>query len=111
MDASPTRYDVELHGQLIPAGKLILPMIGSANRDPQQFRDADRFDVNRDPNPHLAFGHGIHSCLGRRSPAWKLGSPWGIFLIEFKGLSLPAMSHGSRARRYMCWPVATADPL
>jgi cytochrome P450 len=59
-----TRYDVELHGQVIPAGKLVLPMIGSANRDPQQFRDADRFDVSRNPNPHLAFGHGIHSCLG-----------------------------------------------
>src|SRR6266542_287801 len=59
-----TRRDVELHGEVIPAGKLVLAMIGSANRDPQQFRDADRFDIRRDPNPHLAFGHGIHFCLG-----------------------------------------------
>jgi cytochrome P450 len=59
-----TRRDVEMHGQVIPAGKLVLPMIGSANRDPQQFRDADRFDIPRDPNPHIAFGLGIHSCLG-----------------------------------------------
>jgi cytochrome P450 len=58
------RRDVELHGQVIPAGNLVLPMIGSANRDPKQFRDPNRFDITRDPNPHIAFGHGIHSCLG-----------------------------------------------
>lgn len=58
------RRDVEVHGQVIPAGKLVLPMIGSANRDPRLFFDAGRFDVARDPNPHLAFGHGIHACLG-----------------------------------------------
>jgi cytochrome P450 len=60
---TPTR-DIELHGQTIPAGRLVLPMIGSANRDERQFADADRFDITRDPNPHLAFGQGIHACLG-----------------------------------------------
>jgi cytochrome P450 len=59
-----TRRDVEMHGEVIPAGKLVLPMIGSANRDPRQFRDAGRFDITRDPNPHIAFGQGIHACLG-----------------------------------------------
>jgi cytochrome P450 len=58
------RRDVELHGQTIPAGKLVLAMVASANRDPRQFPDAARFDITRDPNPHLAFGHGIHSCIG-----------------------------------------------
>jgi cytochrome P450 len=58
------KRDVLMHGQRIPAGKLVLTMVGSANRDPQQFRDPDRFDITRDPNPHLAFGHGIHFCLG-----------------------------------------------
>ena len=56
--------DVKMGGQLIPTGSLALAMIGSANRDPKQFAEPDRFDIARDPNPHVAFGHGIHFCLG-----------------------------------------------
>jgi cytochrome P450 len=59
-----TRCPVEMHGQLIPAGKLVLAMIGSANHDPRPFPDPGRFDIARDPNPHVAFGHGLHFCLG-----------------------------------------------
>ncbi len=58
------RRDVVMHGQTIPAGQLVLAVVGSANRDPRAFPDADRFDITRDPNPHLAFGHGTHFCLG-----------------------------------------------
>ncbi|HTL38945.1 MAG TPA: cytochrome P450 [Kofleriaceae bacterium] len=59
-----TKQAVEMHGVTIPAGKLVLPMLGSANRDPSAFAEPDRFDIGRDPNPHVAFGHGIHFCLG-----------------------------------------------
>jgi len=59
-----TTRDVEMHGQNIPADKLVLPLIGSANRDPKYFPKPDSFDVARNPNPHIAFGHGIHFCLG-----------------------------------------------
>jgi cytochrome P450 len=59
-----TRREVAMHGRLIPTDKLVLVALGSANRDPQQFPEANRFDIGRDPNPHLAFGHGIHFCLG-----------------------------------------------
>ena len=58
------RKDVEVNGKVISPGQLILPIIGSANRDPKQFTEPDRFDITRDPNPHVAFGHGIHACLG-----------------------------------------------
>ncbi len=58
------RQNVEVNGQTIPAGKLTLAMIGSANRDPKVFAEPNRFRVRREPNPHLSFGHGIHSCLG-----------------------------------------------
>jgi cytochrome P450 len=60
---TPTR-DVELRGQVVPAGALVLLMVGSANRDPARFPEPERFDITRDPNPHLSFGHGIHFCLG-----------------------------------------------
>lgn len=59
-----TKCEVELQGRTIPAGVLVLAMIGSANRDPVAFADPDRFDITRLPNPHLAFGHGVHFCLG-----------------------------------------------
>jgi cytochrome P450 len=59
-----TTCDVPMHGQVIPAGKLVLPIVGSANRDPRIFADPERFDITRNPNPHIAFGHGIHFCLG-----------------------------------------------
>jgi len=83
-----TRCDVEMHGQTIPAGKLVLAVIGAANRDPGQFRDAGRFDMARDPNPHLAFGHGIHSCLG--APLARLEAQIALtdFLERVKGFEL-----------------------
>ena len=59
-----TRADVELAGQHIPANQLVLAWTASANRDPAQFPDPDRFDIEREPNRHLAFGHGIHFCVG-----------------------------------------------
>jgi cytochrome P450 len=59
-----TRRELELGGCRIPAGRFVLPMIGAANRDAAQFAEPDRFDIGRAPNPHLAFGHGIHFCLG-----------------------------------------------
>ena len=59
-----TTHDVEMQGHTIPARKVVLAMIGSANRDPAHFADAARFDIARDPNPHIAFGHGVHFCLG-----------------------------------------------
>src|SRR5205823_5491368 len=59
-----TRQTVKMHGAVIPCGKRVLVMIGAANRDPQQFYDPERFDIGRTPNPHLAFGQGIHFCIG-----------------------------------------------
>src|SRR5262249_35786801 len=56
--------EAEMRARLTPAGRRVLPMIGSANRDPRQFPDPGRFDIGRDPNPHIAFGHGLHACLG-----------------------------------------------
>jgi cytochrome P450 len=56
--------DVELHGVTIPAGDRVVLLWASANRDETRWQDADRFDVVRSPQRNLAFGEGIHHCLG-----------------------------------------------
>lgn len=55
---------VDLHGQPMKAGDTVLLLFGSANRDDHAFPDADRFDINRRPERQVAFGRGIHFCLG-----------------------------------------------
>jgi cytochrome P450 len=59
-----TTEPVELGGQAIPAGALVVALIGAANRDPAVFPEPDRFDVTRTGNRHLSFGFGPHFCLG-----------------------------------------------
>jgi pimeloyl-[acyl-carrier protein] synthase len=56
--------DVELGGRLIPKGALVSAVVGAANRDPAHFPEPDRLDLARPDNRHLAFGWGIHFCLG-----------------------------------------------
>jgi cytochrome P450 len=58
------REDVTIAGTTIPRGELMLAVIGSANRDERQFDNPETLDITRDPNKHLAFGKGIHHCLG-----------------------------------------------
>jgi cytochrome P450 len=56
--------DVELDGVTIPAGSTVLIAMADADRDPERFDDPDRFDIRRDARGHIAFGHGLHYCLG-----------------------------------------------
>jgi len=62
--ARVTREDVQIGGVVIPAGEQVIPLFGTANRDPAEFGDPDRFDVTRDASGHLSFGAGVHHCLG-----------------------------------------------
>jgi len=59
-----TTRDLELAGTAIPEGAAVMPIFGSANRDAANFPEPDRFDIDRDTRGHLAFGFGIHFCLG-----------------------------------------------
>jgi cytochrome P450 len=59
-----SNQDQELGGKLIRAGDYLLAITPAANRDPRVFRDPDRLEITRSPNPHVMFGGGIHHCLG-----------------------------------------------
>jgi cytochrome P450 len=138
LDIATERYalqDVEVAGVTIPRGSLVLAVLASANRDERRFTQPDALDLARAPNPHLAFGHGPHYCLGaplarleaqiaigtlvRRLPDLRLAVPpaalsWrrGLFLRGPERLPLAAAAPacagpgGSRARL----PAAVGRP-
>ena len=58
------KEDLEIGGKRIEAGQMVTLSIGGANRDPKNFPDPDRFDIHRELEHNLAFGHGVHFCLG-----------------------------------------------
>jgi cytochrome P450 PksS len=105
------REEVAFAETTIPRGALVLTALGSANRDDRQFSDPDTLDITRTPNRHVAFGQGVHYCLGaplarleaqiafetllRRCPDLRLAVPaerlrWrhGLFLRGVKTLPL-----------------------
>lgn len=56
--------DTEIGGAQVKAGEFVMQLLGAANRDPEKFPDPNTFDIERDTSGHLAFGYGIHFCLG-----------------------------------------------
>lgn len=74
-----TRADVELHGRTIPAGQTVLLVLGAANRDPRVWERPDTLDLSRPVQSHLAFGEGIHHCLG--APLARLEAPIAVSLF------------------------------
>ena len=79
---------------VVPAGDVIFFMTGAANRDPAVFAEPDRFDITRSPNPHLAFGAGIHYCVGAPLARMEAEVAFGQLLRQRPGLALaePASS-------------------
>ena len=88
--------DVEIHGQTVPQGAVMMMLIGAANRDPRQFPpDGEVFDINREQRAHLGFSVGAHYCLGsslarlegrialeeilKRFPEWEVDLPNAVF--------------------------------
>ena len=80
--------DVELGGVAIPAGSVVVCMLASANRDPRRFDDPDHFDITREDNPHLGFGHGIHFCLGAPLARMEAEIALGSLLQRFPAMTL-----------------------
>jgi cytochrome P450 len=80
--------DVPVGDVVIPAGEWVLPATSSANRDPAQFPDPDRLDLNRDTSGHVAFGHGVHHCLGAPLARMEAAVALGALLDRFPRISL-----------------------
>ncbi len=72
----------------VEPGQKIAALLGAANRDPAVFEDADTFRPDRDPNPHLAFGAGVHFCVGAPLARMELVESLGLLLREHPDLQL-----------------------
>jgi cytochrome P450 len=83
-----TTEDMPVGDVVIPAGEWVLPAISSANRDPAQFPDPDRLDLGRDTSGHVAFGHGVHHCLGAPLARMEAEVALGALLARFPRMSL-----------------------
>jgi unspecific monooxygenase len=100
---------VEVGGVVVEPGQKIAALLGAANRDPAVFPDADTFDVRRDPNPHLAFGVGVHFCLGAPLARMELAESLTALFAACPGLRLAGEpeSRGTFVLRgYHAVPVA-----
>ena len=83
-----TTTEVELSGHTIPAGELVVCALPAANRDPALVEDPDRLDITRGAPRHLAFGHGIHHCLGAPLARLEMRIAFPALLRRFPRLAL-----------------------
>jgi cytochrome P450 len=102
LEISSQRYalqDVEIAGVTIPKGDLVGASLTSANRDPQQFEQPDTLDLTREPNRHVAFGQGIHYCLGAPLARLEAQIAFGTLLRRCPDLRLAVSRDVVRWRR------------
>ncbi|MFK0259567.1 cytochrome P450 [Streptomyces sp. NPDC090445] len=90
--------DLDVAGHPVKAGEAVLASLPAANRDPEVFPDPDRLDITREHNPHLAFGHGIHLCLGMELARVEMRSAWRGLVTRFPGLRMAAPPEDIRWR-------------
>ena len=104
-----TTQDVELNGRLIPKGSKVVKWYISANRDEEKFEDADKFRIDRArPRQHVAFGSGIHRCVGDRVAELQLRILWEEILkrdLHFEVLGPPKRLYSNLIRGLLSLPV------
>jgi cytochrome P450 len=99
--ARVTSEEVQIGDVTIPAGETVIPLFGTANRDPSVFADPDRFDVTRAPANHLAFGIGVHHCLGAQLARMELQEAFCGLLGRVPGLRLAVPAEQLRFKHGM----------
>jgi cytochrome P450 len=103
-----TTEGIELGGVAIPEDGLVYVGLGSANRDPKRFECPERLDITRADNAHLAFGHGVHFCLGAPLARLEGTIVIGTLLRRFPDISLACPLSEVRWRPYG-WPLGLAS--
>ncbi|MFN0029562.1 MAG: cytochrome P450 [Acidimicrobiales bacterium] len=108
--ARTATVDVSLAGERIAAGDTVVLFYPSANRDERQFPHPYRFDVRRDPNSHVTFGHGEHFCLGANLARWELRALFRHLAPHLANLRaagepqrLPGLHVGAAAHQAVRW--------
>jgi len=94
------RADTKIGDAQIRAGDVVLCSLSGANRDPACVTGADRFEPGRAPSPHLAFGHGIHRCIGSELARMELRAAYPALFRRFPGLRLDRPSADIAFREY-----------
>jgi cytochrome P450 len=89
-----------LAGQTIAAGEKVVIWEGSANRDEAVFADPHHFDIGRDPNPHLSFGHGVHFCLGAHLARLELQVMFEEVLDRWSTIEVAGEPEWTRSNRH-----------
>jgi cytochrome P450 len=106
-----TTEDVEVGGFELPPDSRITIAIGAANRDPAQFADPDRLDIAREPNRHLAFAFGIHTCAGINLARMEARVALSRFLARFPDYAPtadPVRDQRARFRGFLHLPATVA---
>jgi pentalenolactone synthase len=105
------RADIELDGASIHAGEAVLLNMGAGNHDEREFPEPDRFDVCRQPNPHLTFGHGPRFCIGAPLARIELNAVFARLLPRFPGMRLAVPIESLRVRHDLLTGGLTALPV
>lgn len=104
-----TARETELAGVTIPAGEKVILALGAANRDPRRWQQPDVYDLDRDPSGHLAFGTGIHGCVGQMMARMEASCLLGALARRVQTIELagtPTLFFSNWLRGFESLPVA-----
>ena len=103
--------DVGLHGVTIPRGAMVIPLLASANRDPDVFENPEVFDITRSPNQHIAFSKGAHFCLGANLARMETRIAIANLITRFPNLHLAVEPAELKVHPIPFWRRLTSLPV